>query len=278
MKRGLLLITTGLCLVLVGGYFAISKLAIRHATLNLFDTTRDRPVVVDVAVRRDAEFKAGAGVTPLPVAIISHGNTVKNTEYSFLANVLAARGYLVASIQHDLPNDPPLMTKEGSLYVGRLGVYERGEQNIFFAIRELKKVEPNADYDHLTLLGHSNGGDISMFFAQQHPDLVQRVVTLDNLRVPILKSGPKILSFRSKDPVFKADLGVIPDDKDAKKAGIDIVRTNAQHTDMSDRGPDGVKTSIQDILDKFLSEDSSGKLSPADTDKSIVSDPTAMGP
>ena len=277
MKRGLL-ITTGLCLVLVGGYFALSKLAIRHATHNLFDTTRDRPVVVDVAVRWDAEFKAGAGVTPLPVAIISHGNTVKNTEYSFLANVLAVRGYLVASIQHDLPNDPPLMTKEGSLYVGRLGVYERGEQNIFFAIREIKKVEPNADYDHLTLVGHSNGGDISMFFAQQHPDLVQRVVTLDNLRVPILKSGPKILSFRSKDPVFKAYPGVVPDDNDAKKAGIDIIRTDAQHTDMSDRGPDSVKTKIQDTLDHFLSEDSSSNLRPADTNKLIVSDPRAMGP
>jgi alpha-beta hydrolase superfamily lysophospholipase len=277
MKRGLL-IATGLCLVLIGGYFALSKLAIRHQTLNLFDAARRRPVVVDVAVRRDAEFKAGAGMTMLPVAIISHGNTVKNTEYSFLANILAARGYLVASIQHDLPNDAPLMTKEGSLYVGRLGVYERGEQNIFFAIRELKKVEPNADYDHLTLVGHSNGGDISMFFAQQHPDLVQRVVTLDNLRVPILKSGPKILSFRSKDPVFKADPGVVPDDKDAKTAGIDIVRTDAQHTDMSDRGPDSVKTKIQDTLDHFLSEDSSSNLRPADTNKLIVSDPGAMGP
>jgi alpha-beta hydrolase superfamily lysophospholipase len=217
-------------------------------------------------------------MTKLPVAIISHGNTVKSTEYSFLANILAARGYLVASIQHDLPNDAPLMTKEGSLYVGRLGVYERGEQNIFFAIRELKKVEPNADYDHLTLVGHSNGGDISMFFAQQHPDLVQRVVTLDNLRVPILKSGPKVLSFRSKDPAFKADPGVVPDDKDAKTAGIDIVRTDAQHTDMSDRGPDSVKTKIQDTLDHFLSEDSSSNLRPADTNKLIVSDPRAMRP
>jgi alpha-beta hydrolase superfamily lysophospholipase len=277
MKRGLL-IATGLCLVLIGGYFALSKLAIRHQTLNLFDAARHRPVVVDVAVRRDAEFKAGAGMTTLPVAIISHGNTVKSTEYSFLANVLAARGYLVASIQHDLPNDAPLMTKEGSLYVGRLGVYERGEQNILYAIRELQKVEPNADYDHLTLVGHSNGGDISMFFAQQHPDLVQRVVTLDNLRVPILKSGPKILSFRSKDTVFKADPGVVPDDKDAKKAGIDIIRTDAQHTDMSDRGPDSVKTKIQDTLDHFLSEDSSSNLRPANTNKLIVSDPRAMGP
>jgi pimeloyl-ACP methyl ester carboxylesterase len=67
-------------------------------------------------------------------------------------------------------------------------------------------VEPNADYDHLTLFGHFNGGDISMFFARRHPDLVQRVVTFDNLRVPLLTSGPKMLSFRSNDPVFKADL------------------------------------------------------------------------
>jgi len=165
------------------------------------------------------------------------------------------------------------MTKQGSLYVGRLGVYERGEQNILFAIRELKKLQPNADYDHLTLVGHSNGGDISMFFAQQHADLVQRVVTLDNLRVPILKSGPKIISFRSKDPVFKSDPGVVPDDTDAKKAGIDIVRTDAQHTDMSDQGPDSVKTSIQLAVDKFLNEDSDSKLRRADTNKSVVSDP-----
>ena len=48
-----------------------------------------------------------------PIAFISNGNTVKNTEYSFLANALAARGYLVASVQQDLPTDPPLMTKVG---------------------------------------------------------------------------------------------------------------------------------------------------------------------
>jgi len=82
-------------------------LAIRHETLNLFDAARQRPVAVDVAVRRDYEVKANLGLWKLPIAIISNGNTVKNTEYSFLANVLAARGYLVASIQQDLPSDPP---------------------------------------------------------------------------------------------------------------------------------------------------------------------------
>src|SRR3982075_4524532 len=127
-------VVASVCVLAGGGYFAASKWAIRHQTLNLFDAARQRPVAVDLAVRRDYERKANDGYWKLPVAVISNGNTVKNTEYSFLANVLATRGYLVASIQHDLPGDAPLMTEEGSLFVGRLGVYERGEQNILFAI------------------------------------------------------------------------------------------------------------------------------------------------
>lgn len=279
MKRAVLVLAC-LCVASVPGYFLLSKYAIRHEKLDLFDAARNRPVAVDMAVRRDYEMKANAGLWKLPVAIVSHGNTVKHTEYSFLANVFAARGYLVASIQHDLPTDAPLVTKVGSLYVGRLAVYERGEANILFAIGELKKIQPNADYDHLTLVGHSNGGDISMFFCQQHPELVRRVVTLDNLRVPFVTDGKalKILSFRSHDPQFKTDPGVLPSDRRATEAGIDIVRTEAQHTDMSDRGPDSVKVSIQDSLDKFLSDPASSKLGPADTSRPIVTNPQAMGP
>ena len=44
---------------------------------------------------------------------------VKNTEYSFLANPFAARGYMVVSIQHDLETDDPMVTKTGAEYVGR---------------------------------------------------------------------------------------------------------------------------------------------------------------
>ena len=200
MKRALAVLAC-ICLVAGGAYFAASKWAIRHETLNLFDTPRGRPVSVDLAVRRDYEMKADAGYWKLPVAVISNGNTVKNTEYSFLANVLAARGYLVASIQQDLPSDPPLVTKIGLPYVGRLGVYKRGEANIQFVVGELKKLQPNADYDHLTLVGHSNGGDIAMYFAKEHPERVSKVITLDNLRVPFVENSKlKILSFRSSDP------------------------------------------------------------------------------
>ena len=216
-------------------------------------------------------MKADDGYWKLPVAIISNGNTVKNTEYSFLANVFAARGYLVVSIPQDLPTDPPLMTIVGRPYVGRRAVYEKGEANILFVIGQLKKLQLNADYDHLTLVGHSNGGDTAMYFCKHHPELVSKVVTLDNLRVPfVLSHKLKILSFRSKDPNFKTDPGVLPTAQQAKADGIDIVRTPFQHTWMSDRGPDSAKERIQATLEKFLGNGNASELAPVDTNKLIV--------
>ena len=270
MKRAFAILAC-VCALIAGVYIAASKWAIRHESLNLYDTARSRPIAVDLAVRRDYEMKADSGYAKLPVAIISNGNTVKNTEYSFLANVLAARGYLVASIQQDNPSDPPLVTKVGMPYVGREPIYERCEANIMFVREQLKKLQPNADYDHLTMVGHSNGGDVSMFFAKEHPQLVSKVITLDNLRVPfVLSDKMKILSFRSKDPNFKTDPGVLPTAQQAKTDGIDIVNTQFQHTWMSDRGPETAKETIQAALDHFLSDSASSDLSPAPTDKPLI--------
>jgi alpha/beta hydrolase family protein len=264
MKRGMTVLFS-LCVLLIAGYFTASKWAIRHQTIMFTDASRgNRPVEVDIAVRRDKEMQADAGMIELPVAILNHGNTVKNTEYSFLANVFAARGYLAISPQHDLPTDPPMVTKAGELYVGRLPQIQRGADNIHFAISEMKKLEPNADYKHLTMVGHSMGGDISMYFAKQYPDEIKKVVTLDNLRVPFMTDGKfKILSFRSKDTQFKPDPGVVPDAEQCEKAGITVVDTGFQHNDMRDTGPDAAKTSIQGTLDKFLEDDST--LKPVET-------------
>jgi alpha/beta hydrolase fold len=257
MKRGIAILVSLSALVTVA-YFTTSKWAIRHETLTFNDPARDnRPVAVDVAVRRDKEMQASAGMITLPVAILNHGNSVKFSEYSFLSNVFAARGYIAISIQHELPTDAPMVTKVGELYVGRLPQYQRGIANIRFAVDEMKKIEPNGDYDRLTIVGHSMGGDISMYFAKMYPDQIKKVVTLDNLRVPFMTEGKfKILSFRSKDPVFKADPGVVPNEEVCEKSGITVVQTGYQHTDMSDRGPGDVKSTIRGLLDKFLEDDS----------------------
>ena len=257
MKRGIAVLASLSALAAVG-YFTAIKWAIRHETLMFYDATRnDRPVAVDIAVRYDKEMQANADMITLPVAILNHGNTVKFTEYSFLANVFAMRGYMSISIQHDLPTDPPMVTKVGELYVGRQPQYLRGVANIRFAVEEMKKVQPNADYDHLTVVGHSAGADISMYFAKLHPELTKKVVTLDNLRVPFVTGGRfKILSFRSKDPQFKTDPGVIPPKEVREKSGIEVVQTGFQHNDMRDTGPDEAKVSIQGMLDKFLEDES----------------------
>jgi hypothetical protein len=272
MKRGIIILLS-LCVLVTVGYFTASKWAIRHETITFNDPARDnRPVAVDVAVRRDKEMQADAGMIKLPVAILNHGNTVKFTEYSFLANIFAARGYMAISIQHDLPTDAPMVTKVGELYVGRLPQYERDVANIRFAIDEMQKVQPNADYDHLTMVGHSMGADVSLYFAKMYPDKIKKVVTLDNLRVPVMTDGKfKILSFRSKDPVFKADPGVVPSDDVCEKAGITVVRTNFQHNDMRDTGPEDAKATIQGMLDKFLDDDS--PLKPVQTDMPKITEP-----
>jgi len=284
MKRGIAVLASLSALVAVG-YFTASKWAIRHETLTFYDPTRDnRMVAVDIAVRRDKEMQANADMITLPVAILNHGNTVKFTEYSFLANVFAARGYLAISIQHDLPTDAPMVTKVGELYVGRHPQYLRGVANIKFAVEEMQKVQPNADYDRLTMVGHSAGADISVYFAKMYPNHIKEVVTLDNLRVPLMTDGRfKILSFRSKDPRFKTDPGVIPSKGVREKSGITVIQTGHQHTDMSDRGPDDVKSTIEGTLDKFLDDDSplrlvQTKASPAMTDPGPVAPYVPVAP
>jgi len=253
MKRKLIIASCALVAV-VGGVFGATKLAIRHERMPLYDMARNRSVPVDLYIRRDKEMKALAGMEVLPVAIVSHGNTVASSEYSFLANMLAARGYLVASIQHDLPTDPPISMK-GYPYVGRLPSYERGVANIDFLVSELRKSEPIADYDHLMMVGHSQGGDISVFYAAGHPDSVVKVVTLDNLRVPLEFVKAKMISFRSNGGSFKPDPGVVPAEDECEKNGIELVMTGAPHWDLNDRGPDNLKDKIANKLSQFLDDE-----------------------
>ena len=83
----------------------------------------------------------------------------------------------------------------------------------------------------------------------------------------------RILSFRSKDPNFRTDPGVLPAPGQAKTDGIDIVDTGALHTDLSDRGPDSVKGKIRATLDKFLGNAGSNDLAEAHTIEPMIANP-----
>ena len=159
-----------------------------------------------------------------------------------------------------------MVTKVGELYVGRLPQYPaRHCQHSFRHRRDEEDLAERRLRRRLTMVGHSDGGDISMYFAKMYPDHIKKVVTLDNLRVPFMTDGKfKILSFRSKDTQFKPDPGVVPDAEQCEKSDITVVDTGFQHNDMRDTGPDTAKTAIQTMLDKFLG-DTDSQLAPVDT-------------
>ena len=49
----------------------------------------------------------------------------------------------------------------------------------------MKTSEPNADYTHLTMVGHSNGGDTAMYFAKHHPDMYGTIAAMCDTRVDL---------------------------------------------------------------------------------------------
>lgn len=210
---------------------------IEKKEINMFETSRSRNIPV-VIYKNNKQNKRS-------IVIINHGYGAKNTEYSFIANALATCGYFVASIQHDLETDEPL-PRTGNLFKLRKPFWERGVKNILFVIDELKKMEPNLNLNQVILIGHSNGGDISMMFATRHPDTVSKVISLDSLRYPFpTGKGSQILRFSAIDT--KPDEGVVP------TTGVDIISIqDAKHIDLCDRGSKRIKDEIQKSIIQFL--------------------------
>ena len=255
---------TLLCLLLLSGCLPQKKKAftshnplstrafqVKFDSLNLFDTSRNRPIPV-VLYLSDTEKKS----SKQPIIILSHGyggnRGGDNKAYSYLTEFLASQGYFVASIQHELPTDE-LLPMTGKPQEVRRPNWERGALNILFVVEELKKRKPNLDYKHLTLIGHSNGGDMSMLFAHKYPEMVDKIISLDNRRMtfPRVKQ-PKIYSLRSSDQL--ADEGVLPTTEEQQKYEIKIIKLkNTIHNDMDDHANADQRKEINGYILDFLS-------------------------
>ena len=217
--------------------------------------------VVDSGRNRISPYALYSPVVKEPVkdsirlVIFSHGygaNYSRNyLNYSYLTKRLARSGFWTLSIQHELLGDP-LIPKEGIIQVVRMPFWVRGEENILFVLKDFKKKFPELKISSVDLIGHSNGGDMSILTAKDHPELIRKVITLDHLRMPVPRvSKPQFSSLRSTDKV--ADSLVIPSKEDCSKYGIQIIQLKKiTHNEMNDEGSRKQKKQINQYIQKIL--------------------------
>lgn len=216
-------------------------------TICLYDSVRNRmiPVVVYQPVKVTDKTK---------VIIFNHGydrnlNPDSNKSYSYLTHFLAEKGYYVISIQHELPDDP-LLAMEGNFLETRMPNWKRGVENILFTINEFKKLKQELCWDDLTLIGHSNGGDMTILFAREYPELIAKAITLDHRRMTVPRvSNPRIYTLRGSD--YDADNGVIPSVSEQKEFHITVQQLDGiTHSDMGQRGT----KEQHDIINRYISD------------------------
>lgn len=215
-------------------------------TLSILDSARQRLIPLAIT------FPAPPADSP-GLVIFSHGYGQNDPRsylaYGYLTQWLNSQGFVVVSVQHELPADP-LLPVEGDLWTGRLPFWERGTDNLFAVIQWLKVTYPALPFDRLILMGHSNGGDMTALFPQRYPGLAARIVTLDNRRVPLPRQEG-VLSLRSSD--FPADEGVLPSPDEARKWNMSIqFMQQVGHNDMDESGTPEQHAALLDSLATWL--------------------------
>lgn len=198
-------------------------------TLTLFDRSRNREIPIAIYQPKDVKNS-----NKIPI-VFSHGYGENNGKdyldaYNYLTEFLVSKGYFVVSIQHELITDE-LLPMTGKLQETRRPNWERGAQNIFYVLQEIKTRYPDLDFNKLTLIGHSNGGDMTVLFAHKYPNLANKIISMDNRRMEFPRtSHPKIYTLRSKD--YPADEGVLPTVEEIKKYDITVQFTDINHSNM----------------------------------------------
>ena len=102
------------------------------------------------------------------------------------------------------------------------------------------------------LVGHSNGGDISAWLANEGKSYVSKVVTLDNRRVTLPKTPQiQVLSIRATEyPTVESVLLTVEEQENYHGCVIEI--ENSKHMDLSDYGSTRVKQRVELLVKGFL--------------------------
>ncbi|RAK57646.1 serine aminopeptidase domain-containing protein [Phenylobacterium deserti] len=196
-----------------------------RTAITLYDPARNRPVPV---VLYRAEDASG----PQPLAVVSPGHGASATSYSFISEALVQRGYTVAAVQNEIPGDPPLILGD-DIFNRRMPGWRAAAGSLDLIVRTVREAGL-ANSQPLLLVGHSNGGDISLLYAAEHPKDVAVAVTLDNRRYPLpRRPSPHVCTIRSVDQ--PPDPGVLPTPEEQKINGT-VIETipGLGHNDMAD--------------------------------------------
>lgn len=228
-----------------------TKAAVSLDTFHLYDQARHRDVPVAVYQtdgKRNRHQK---------MVLVSHGYGENSGDaylyYTFLTEFLAREGYFVVSIQHELPTDS-LIPMTGIPQVVRRPFWERGADNILFVIKQIKQKYPDRGFEEITLIGHSNGGDMSALFPQKYPGIVDKIITFDNRRMALPRSSrPRVYSLRSSDQT--ADAGVLPTAEEQALYGMKIVAlADMPHNSMCNQATAAQRQEINRHVLAFLQE------------------------
>lgn len=239
----------------VGGFFALfsfATLANAAPHLNIYDQSRDRTIPISIAYPDDT--KACQANAQCKVAFISAGYRVPYEQYTFLTSLLTHLNYLVVSIDHELPSDPPL-SRTGDLYQTRIENWKRGAKTIEVVQNKLSKRFINYDFQHLTLVGHSNGGDIATWLTNENSAYVKQLITLDHKRVTLPKNKAlKVLSITS--PEYPTKKEVLLTNLEREKFAVCVIEiANSKHMDFTDYGTMVIKQEVVRIVNSFLSNE-----------------------
>jgi pimeloyl-ACP methyl ester carboxylesterase len=227
---------------------------VRIDTIMVTDQVRGRMIPVAIYIRPDLE----AAQSRLMPVILNHGYDQNRgnayLDYSYLAIALAQSGYFVVSIQHEQKDDS-LLSMTPPFRDTRRSNWERGSANILAVLQWLRLTYPLHYYAKLSLIGHSNGGDIAALFTAIHPELVHKLITLDNRRMPLPRtSEPMIYSLRSSD--LPADDEVLPANVSGVTGNVRLVfLKRCRHNDMDNSGTRRQHKLIVRFVKEFLADE-----------------------
>lgn len=152
-----------------------------------------------------------------------------------------------------MPNDP-LLAMEGDFMQTRMPNWERGVANIYFTIQEFKKLKPQLDWDKLILIGHSNGGDMTMLFATKYPHLINKAISMDHRRMIMPRTEkPRLYTLRGCD--YDADGGSTSHKQEQEQFHMKVVKLDGiTHSNMGENGTEEQHRLINQSISGFLTQ------------------------